>query len=285
VLGRLADYAQKIALLVGAMLAGALVGCAPDKPPGGRVTRAPTQELFVDATESSGIRFQHINGRTGEFDYPEIIGSGLALFDFNNDGKLDLLVLQGTPLSTGRQDVVANEPCSARLYRNDLVVNPDGTRNLHFTDVTEASRLCAHGYGMGVAVGDFDNDGCVDVFITHFGASNQLFRNNCDGTFTDVTVKAGVAGDGRWGASATFFDFEPRWPARPLRRKLRRLPPRQKPKCYGGTSARDYCAPSAYKPFRGSSIAIAAMARSRMCRSDPASRARSVQVSASWGST
>ena len=238
-------------LLVAATLMGSLLGCTPDKHETSRAKLAPTQELFVDATESSGIRFHHFNGRTGEFYYPEIIGSGVALFDFNNDGKLDILVLQGAPLGTGKQSSLPNEPCTARLYRNDLVVNPDGTRNLRFTDVTEASGLCSRGYGMGVAVGDFNNDGCVDVFMTHFGAPNQLFRNNCDGTFTDVTKKAGVAGNGHWGASATFFDYDrdgflDLYVANYVDYRIE-----NNQKCYASTSARDYCAPSAYKPVPG----------------------------------
>jgi len=122
--------------------------------------------------------------------------------------KLDILVLQGTPLDPGAFRNAPTEPCAARLYRNDMAVNADGSRHLRFIDVTAASGLCSHGYGMGVATGDFDNDGCVDVFITHFGAPNQLFRNNCDGTFTDVTKAAGVAGKGGWGMSATFFDYD-----------------------------------------------------------------------------
>ncbi len=77
-------------------------------------------------------------------------------------------------------------PLRGRLYRNDLAVRSDGTRAAHFIDVTEQSRIDARGYGMGVATGDFTNDGCVDIYITNFGP-NQLFRNNCDGTFTDVS--------------------------------------------------------------------------------------------------
>ena len=211
----------------------------------------PAPELFVDATESSGVRFQHVNGRTGQFYYPEIIGSGVAVFDYNGDGKLDILVLQGGALGPGADLKAANESCSARLFRNDLVVHPDGTRELKYTDVTEASRLCSHGYGMGIAIGDYNNDGCPDVFITHFGAPNQLFRNNCDGTFTDVTRQAGVAGDGRWGSSATFVDYD-----RDGFRDLYvanyvdyRIDNNQT--CYASTSARDYCAPSAYKPVPG----------------------------------
>ena len=227
-----------------------LAGCEPDKRAAVQRPATPP-ERFVDATESTGIRFRHFNGRNGEFYYPEIIGSGVALLDYNNDGKLDILVLQGTPLGPGVYADAPKEPCSAHLYRNDFAVNAEGAPSLRFTDVTSLSGLCSRGYGMGVAAGDVDNDGCVDVFITHFGAPNQLFRNQCDGTFADVTAKAGVAGNGRWGASATLADYD--------RDGLLdlyvvnyvdyRIANNQK--CFASSSARDYCAPSAYKPVPG----------------------------------
>jgi hypothetical protein len=215
----------------------------------GRAPAAPAQELFVDATEASGVAFRHSNGRNGQFYYPEIIGSGVAVFYFDNDGKLDILVLQGAPLGPGAE--APAEPCTARLYRNDLTIAPDGSRRLVFTDVTRQSGLCSRGYGMGIAIGDFNNDGCADVFITHFGAPNQLFRNNCDGTFTDVTRRAGVGGDGRWGSSATFFDYDRDGYLDLYVANYVDYHIENNQKCYASTSARDYCAPSAYKTVPG----------------------------------
>src|SRR5262249_56002525 len=81
----------------------------------------------------------------------------------------------------------SGSPLGGHLFRNDLTVAADGKRALHFTDVTERSGISTHGYGMGVATGDYNNDGCVDLYVTSLG-SNQLFRNNCNGTFTDVTA-------------------------------------------------------------------------------------------------
>jgi hypothetical protein len=95
---------------------------------------------------------------------------------------------------------------SDRLYRNDLAVRPDGSRSLHFTDVTEEAGIRATGYGMGVATGDYDNNGWPDLYVTNWGP-NQLWRNNGNGTFTDVTAQSGTSDD-RWGASAAFVDYD-----------------------------------------------------------------------------
>ncbi|PYR36580.1 MAG: RNA-binding protein, partial [Acidobacteria bacterium] len=124
---------------------------------------------------------------SGKFYFPEMLPPGVALFDYNNDGNLDVYLVQGEMLGEGTtpgQGPPGSPPLKGRLFRNDLVVNADGTRTLHFTDVTEASGIDARGYGMGVATGDFNNDGCIDLYLTFVGR-NRLYRNNCDGTFTD----------------------------------------------------------------------------------------------------
>jgi len=231
------------------VLSLALTLCACSRDAGAPSKAKPTQAApFVDVTDAVGIRFVHANGMVGEYYFAEIIGPGIAILDYDNDGRPDILVLQGTPLGPADDKTTG---CSARLYHNDLIVNPDGTRTLKFTDVTEQSRLCSHGYGMGIAVGDFDNDGFVDVFITHFGAPNQLFHNNGDGTFTDVTKRAGVGGDGHWGASATFFDYDRDGYLDLYVTNYVDYSVADNKKCYNYTSARDYCAPTAYPPVPG----------------------------------
>jgi enediyne biosynthesis protein E4 len=243
-LRKLRNVAAPLGLAVA--LAMTLGGCSRDG--GGPTQTKRATDPFADVTEAVGIHFVHSNGMSGKYYFSEIIGPGVAILDYDNDGRPDLLVLQGTALGAPDDKSAA---CAARLYHNDLVVNADGTRTLKFTDVTEKSKLCSHGYGMGIAVGDFDNDGFVDVFITHFGAPNQLFHNNGDGTFTDVTAKAGVAGDGHWGASATFFDYDrDGWLDLYVANYVDYTIAGNK-ECHNYTSARDYCAPTAFPPVPG----------------------------------
>src|SRR5215831_9044201 len=136
------------------------------------------------------------------------MGAGAALFDYDNDGDLDVFLIQGAMLDEKKKPSDAKFPPpkdwkpGARLFRNELI--PSG--KLRFTDVTEKAGLGGAGYGMGVATGDYNNDGYVDLYVTNFG-SNILYRNNGDGTFTDVTQEAGVAGGG-WSVSAGFFDYD-----------------------------------------------------------------------------
>lgn len=188
-------------------LALVLGACGPDPAP----LPDDAAPIFIDAARAADLDFVYFNGMSGEHYFNEIMGGGAALFDFDNDGDLDLYLAQGgmpgPDLSPG--DVLfpppPGTPLTDRLYRNDLEPGAAGA-GLRFTDVTGASRIEAAGYGMGVATGDFDNDGWTDLYVTNFG-SNQLLRNRGDGTFDDVTATSG-ADDPRWSVAATFFDFD-----------------------------------------------------------------------------
>jgi hypothetical protein len=149
---------------------------------------------------------------SGEHYYNEMMGGGVALFDYDNDGDLDVYLTQGHMQGRGKTmadafaPVQQEGPLLDRLYRNDLEVSPDGRHILRFTDVTEESAIRADGYGMGVATGDYDNDGWTDLYVTNFG-SNLLLRNRGDGTFEDVTAASGTD-DRHWTIGATFLDFD-----------------------------------------------------------------------------
>ncbi|MEP7131831.1 MAG: CRTAC1 family protein [Acidobacteriota bacterium] len=149
--------------------------------------------IFTDVAARAGLKFTHDRGATPAHQLPETMGSGLAWLDFDNDGWMDLYVVQSGPFPPG-----GSSRAQDRLDRN----NGDGT----FTDVTEKAGLREAAYGMGVVAADYDNDGYVDLFVTNFGR-NTLFHNNGDGTFKDVTDKAGVAGSG-WSTSAAFADLD-----------------------------------------------------------------------------
>ena len=170
----------------------------------------PAKPWFTDEAAAAGLNFTHFNGMSGEFYYPEIMPPGVAVFDFDNDGDLDVFVVQGRMLGSKPIDRAWFPPRESspgsRLFRNDLEAGANGGHTLHFTDVTETSGIRARGYGMGVATGDYNNDGCVDLYVTNLG-SNQLFRNNCDGTFADVTAASHTASPG-WSVSAAFVDVD-----------------------------------------------------------------------------
>ena len=145
----------------------------------------------------------HANGMSGEFYFPEIMSPGVGLFDYDNDGDLDVYLVQGRMLGALK---TADRTNKGRLFRNDLTVLEDGTRSLRFTDMTDRAGIDAREYGMGVAAGDFDNDGCVDLYLTNFGP-NQMFRNLCNGTFADVSAGTGT-GDPGFSVSASFLDYD-----------------------------------------------------------------------------
>jgi hypothetical protein len=161
--------------------------------PRGKASGLPFHAHFTDVAASAGLKSPVIYGPADHKDYIlETVGCGAAFFDYDNDGWLDILLLSGT--------LMEGSNATNRLYKN----NRDGT----FTDVTEKAGLRRTGWASAVAVGDFNNDGFEDLFITCWG-QNILYRNNGDGTFTDVTKEAGLLHEGmRWGSGCTFLDYD-----------------------------------------------------------------------------
>src|SRR6266404_6290060 len=158
--------------------------------------------LFVDITAAKGLNFRYMPSHTSKKYLLETMGPGVALFDYDNDGRLDIFLVNGAPLAdpTPKGTILQK---TGPLYWNRLYhQKTDGT----FEDVTEKAGLQGAGYGMGVAVGDYDNDGFEDLYVTALGG-NKLYRNNGNGIFTDVTNKAGVAGSG-WSTSAAWVDLD-----------------------------------------------------------------------------
>jgi predicted nucleotidyltransferase len=211
---------------------------------------APGNVVFDDVAKSAGIDFTHFNGMTGHFTIAEITGQGAGLVDFDGDGDLDVYLVQGRLLGKEMSEAVfpwrGAEPPKDRLYRNDLVVNKDGSRTLRFTDVTRKSGIDASGYGMGVATGDYDNDGDIDLYITNLG-SNHLYRNRGDGTFEDVTKHAGVD-DPRWSTCSAFVDYDRDGDLDLFVSNYVDFETAPTRECYAGSSARDFCGPDAYNP-------------------------------------
>ena len=155
---------------------------------------AAAQSRFVDIAQSAGVDFVHRSGATGARYLPETYGSGAAFLDFDGDGVLDLYLV-----NAGRLPELSNAPEAANaLFRNEGAGR--------FADVTLAAGVGDRGYGMGAAVGDYDNDGWADLYVTNFGA-NALFHNRGEGRFADVTDAAGVGCLG-WGTSAAFADVD-----------------------------------------------------------------------------
>jgi hypothetical protein len=165
-------------------------------------TSAVPDVRFTDITPSSGIAFRHAASKTSVKFLPETMGGGVALLDYNNDGRLDVFFTNGArfdeKMTSARQPDKTEPQYWNRLYQQ----NGDGA----FTDVTEKAGVKGTRYDFGAAVGDYDNDGREDLYVTGYGG-NTLYHNNGDGTFSEVTAKAGVAGGG-WSSSAGFFDYD-----------------------------------------------------------------------------
>jgi hypothetical protein len=222
------DLAWRAAAVLPAWLLSIAVSLA-QRPP----------DLFIDRTAELGVDVIHVNGATGELLLPEVIGAGGALFDFDNDGDLDLFVVQGGPVPGGSS--VAGAVPTSRLFRNDL---SPGDRTRRFTDVTSRSGLGVAGYGMGATAADYDNDGWIDLFVTYLG-SNHLFHNNGDGTFADRTAMSRTD-DPRWSTGATFFDYDRDGWLDLFVVNYVSFSRGMKRTCYAASSARDYCTPSVY---------------------------------------
>ena len=161
-----------------------------------------SSEIFADVTQKLSVNFQYLSSHTSRKYLPETMGAGVALFDYDNDGRLDIYLVNGAPLADPTPKGTIPQKTDSSYWNRLYHQKPDG----NFEDVTEKAGLQGVGYGMGVAVGDYDNDGFEDLFVTAYGG-NKLYHNNGNGTFTDVTEKAGVAGSG-WSTSAAWIDLD-----------------------------------------------------------------------------
>ena len=183
----------------------------------------------------SGITWKHTAGKSREKYLPETTGAGCAFLDYDNDGWMDIYLV-----NSGKCDFYnPDPPLRNALYHN----NRDGT----FTDVTEKAGVVAGGYGQGVAVGDYDGDGLPDLYVTQYGR-NILYHNNGDGTFTDVTAKAGVAAPG-WSSSAVWFDYDNDGRLDLFVCQFVEFSKEKSKDCRAGEDAkRGYCIPHLYRP-------------------------------------
>ena len=190
-----------------------------------------SEPWFVETAQSSGVEFTQYSGHVSRRLFPEIACGGAALFDMDGDGDLDVYLVQAGSL-TGEE---ANRPPN-QLFRN----NGDGT----FEDVTAGSGADHRGYGMGVATGDYDRDGDVDLYVTNLGP-NVLLRNDGTGHFTDVTDHAGV-GDANWGSSAAFVDYDADGHLDLYVVNYVRWSMTSEHECFSQTGETDYCGPNSY---------------------------------------
>ena len=240
------DAARLLPILCWLGACGPAAAPVPDEEPA--APAGPAGGWFVDGAAEAGLDFVHFNGMTGRFYSPEMTGPGAGLFDYDNDGDLDAYLVQGELLGEGEPLLAppADQPPGDRLYRNDLEIGADGRRRLRFTDVTGEAGIAAPGYGMGVAAGDVDNDGWIDLYLTRFGR-NRMLRNRGDGTFEDVTGRSGT-GDPAWGVPASFFDYDRDGWLDLFVGNYLSYTLAGHTQCYDRAGAPDYCAPETSRP-------------------------------------
>ena len=204
---------------------------------------APAPIRFQDIAQPAGLHFVTENSPTPEKHQPETMPAGVALFDYDGDGRLDIYLVNGAEMPSLAKT-------SSKYYNRLFHNNSDGT----FTDVTAKAGVAGAGFGMGAAVGDYDNDGWPDLYLANVNG-NQLFHNNGDGTFSDVTAKAGVMGaqfNGRkmWSISAGWFDYNNDGLLDLFVSNYCQWDPKHEPACMG-LNGRGYCHPNSYGPLPG----------------------------------
>ena len=211
-------------------------------PSGSRGSASGAPIVFEEIADRAGIHFIADSCPTPNKNLPETMLAGVALLDYDNDGYLDIYFVNGAAIPSLKKD---SPKYWNRLFHN----NHDGT----FTDVTEKAGVKGEGYGMGVAVGDYDNDGWPDIFLANV-TKNQLFHNNHDGTFTDVTDKAGVGGgvlDGKkmWAVAAGWFDYDNDGRLDLFVSNYCKWEVNKDPFCGPNPNVRTYCHPKNYAPL------------------------------------
>ncbi len=215
--------------LLALALGAAVLSCDRASAPPSKVSAPSASPWFEDIAARASIRFVHRSGHADKFYLPEIMGGGAGLFDMDNDGDLDLYLVQSGSLDSSK-------PSGHHLYRN----RGDGT----FDEVSAGSGADVVGYGMGVAAGDYDNDGNVDLYVTNLG-SNVLLKGDGNGHFINVTEKAGVASSG-WNTSAAFLDYDADgWLDLFVVRYLN-WQRSAEVECYSLSGTPDYCSPRTY---------------------------------------
>lgn len=185
-------------IILAAILSAGFAGCSvgTEQPNVNQIKTSQTKIRFADGTTASGVNFLHIPTRTADKLMPETMNGGVAIADFNRDGAPDIILVNGGAVGAKTR----SEEARNRIYIN--------TGKGKFNDRTAEWNLPSGGYGMGAAVGDFDNDGWTDLFLTTFEGDNRLLRNNAGSGFEDVTEKSGIKSDGKWATSAGFGDFD-----------------------------------------------------------------------------